>query len=73
MSPLPVKLMAKQHCMCCIDVNCASESDGQIMCVGKSVIGSNILIEVNERFTHFGSCFWNCHDVSAPQLEVLVT
>ena len=25
--------------------------------VGKSVIGSNIHIEVNELFTHFGSCF----------------
>ena len=28
---------------------------------------------MNERFTHFGSCFWNCHDISASQLEVLVT
>ena len=25
--------------------------------IAKSVIGSNIHIEVNELFTHFGSCF----------------
>ena len=30
------------------------------------------LFEVNELFTHFGSCFETIHDVSASQLEVLV-
>ena len=29
----------------------------QHLYIGKSVIGSNIHIEVNELFTHFGSCF----------------
>ena len=29
MLALPVKLMAKQQCMCCIDANSASETDGQ--------------------------------------------
>ena len=29
MLTLPVQLMAKRQCMCCIDVNSASETDGQ--------------------------------------------
>ena len=44
--------------------------------IRKCVTGSNIHIEVNElkfSFTHFGSSLEMNHDVSASQLEVLVT
>ena len=44
----------------------------QIGFIRKSVIVSNIRIEVN-KFTHFGSRFETVHNVSASQLEVLVT
>ena len=36
--------------------------------IRKSIIGSNIDIEVNEFFTHFGLCFETIHDVAASQL-----
>ena len=66
----PRELWIVQQIMIPPSVRRSIESRGNI---GKSVIGSNIHIEVNELFTHFESCFWNFHDVSASQLEVLVT
>ena len=33
MLTLPVKMMVKQQCMCCIDANSASETDAKQQCI----------------------------------------
>ena len=48
MLTLPVKLMAKQQCMRCIDANSASETDGQTTLNGVYCMYANCAYRTGE-------------------------